>query len=493
MSNERSAPVFAGDGPIALCLSGGGFRATFFHLGVVRLLKELNCLKRVTHVFSVSGGSILAAHLGLNWSDYTSSSTDVFQELSDELVRFGQHDLRGRIIRRWLLLQSRASTLQRQYDGFFKGARLQELPRTPRFYFLTTSMTTGRLCAFTREEFVVVHEDGDVVRFPAEAQPIAQAVAASSAFPPLFPPLELDLPDLPRAQFRNAEYLTDGGVFDNLGISRLHCLAPDAIKTGFAEIIVSDASALFDHAPASRFLWLPSRASRATDILMQRVASLESELRQQQLGGPLRVLRIADVVDDIPAGQMLFRPQPLKVQRLLKAVRTDFDDFDVDLIRALVKHGHEVAFQAAIGSTITITLDDYRKLSLSNANGHDKDVHPWDPCPAGWPDAAVMQKNAEQMALRNVALGSMKVIGRVLVGVGAKPALSTRNIEDSLTAADRKRVIEMETVIAGASKRPWMIWNTRDWASWILGLLAIGIIVAIVLGIFQIWRAIVAS
>src|SRR4051812_12860607 len=48
---------------IALCLSGGGFRAALFHLGALRRLNELGILSRVTTITSVSGGSIMAAHL----------------------------------------------------------------------------------------------------------------------------------------------------------------------------------------------------------------------------------------------------------------------------------------------------------------------------------------------------------------------------------------------------------------------------------------------
>jgi hypothetical protein len=48
---------------LALCLSGGGFRAALFHLGAVRRLNELGSLATLDSVSSVSGGSILAAHL----------------------------------------------------------------------------------------------------------------------------------------------------------------------------------------------------------------------------------------------------------------------------------------------------------------------------------------------------------------------------------------------------------------------------------------------
>ena len=46
---------------LGLALSGGGFRATLFHLGVVRFLRDAGALQNITEIASVSGGSILAA------------------------------------------------------------------------------------------------------------------------------------------------------------------------------------------------------------------------------------------------------------------------------------------------------------------------------------------------------------------------------------------------------------------------------------------------
>ena len=48
---------------LALCLSGGGYRAALFHLGAVRRLNEVGLLAQFDAIASVSGGSILAAHL----------------------------------------------------------------------------------------------------------------------------------------------------------------------------------------------------------------------------------------------------------------------------------------------------------------------------------------------------------------------------------------------------------------------------------------------
>ena len=53
---------------IALCLSGGGYRAMLFHLGALLRLNEFGYLPKINRFSSVSGGSIMAAWLGLVWN-----------------------------------------------------------------------------------------------------------------------------------------------------------------------------------------------------------------------------------------------------------------------------------------------------------------------------------------------------------------------------------------------------------------------------------------
>ena len=50
---------------------------------------------------SVSGGSILAAHLVLNWERYASTNEDEFREVAKDLIGFIRQDVRGRLVRRW--------------------------------------------------------------------------------------------------------------------------------------------------------------------------------------------------------------------------------------------------------------------------------------------------------------------------------------------------------------------------------------------------------
>src|SRR5881275_1924892 len=116
---------------IGLALSGGGFRATLYHLGLVRFLRDAGILSQVTHMTSVSGGSIMAAHLALNWKRYT-GSTQEFDQAASQLLDFIRLDVRNRILRRFPLgfllrgprrllrfsnrLMTRTGLLERQYE-----------------------------------------------------------------------------------------------------------------------------------------------------------------------------------------------------------------------------------------------------------------------------------------------------------------------------------------------------------------------------------------
>src|SRR5262245_52478881 len=87
---------------IGLALSGGGFRATLYHLGLIRFLRDAGILPNVSHITAVSGGSIFAAHLVLNWGRYNGSPGE-FDAAAAELLTFVRLDVRNRIVRRYPL------------------------------------------------------------------------------------------------------------------------------------------------------------------------------------------------------------------------------------------------------------------------------------------------------------------------------------------------------------------------------------------------------
>src|SRR6266699_6318861 len=71
---------------LALCLSGGGYRAMLFHLGALWRLNELGYLPRLARISSVSGGSITAGVLGLHWSKLGFDATGVAKNFDAEVV-----------------------------------------------------------------------------------------------------------------------------------------------------------------------------------------------------------------------------------------------------------------------------------------------------------------------------------------------------------------------------------------------------------------------
>src|SRR5215207_9709161 len=74
------------DSGTALCLSGGGYRAMIFHVGVLWRLNEAGYLTQLDRVSSVSGGSITAGVLGMNWSKLDFDARGVATNFVDHVV-----------------------------------------------------------------------------------------------------------------------------------------------------------------------------------------------------------------------------------------------------------------------------------------------------------------------------------------------------------------------------------------------------------------------
>jgi predicted acylesterase/phospholipase RssA len=224
---------------LGLALSGGGFRAVLYHLGLIRLLRDAEILPRVTHIAAVSGGSIIAAHLALNWDRYNGSPNE-FDAAASELLHFVRLDVRNRVVRRYplsLLLRwprkllglsnrklTRTGLLEYHYERYlYKDTSLFELPERPALHILTTNLSEGCLCSFNRGGLMMMHsrpgQRDRVDRIHIGLATVPMAVTASSAFPGFFPPHELTGADVGASggEFERQAY-TDGGVFDNLGV-----------------------------------------------------------------------------------------------------------------------------------------------------------------------------------------------------------------------------------------------------------------------------------
>ena len=341
-----------------LALSGGGFRATLFHLGVIRYMRDMGALQTVCDIASVSGGSILAAHLVLNWDRYTGSDEE-FAEAAAEVIRFVQFDVRNHIVRRlplqlglrWLAKLSRWESrrltpnalLEDYYKDFLYGdRRLFELPEKPGLHILTTNVSDGVLAVFNRDGLFIERRDDEVEgehdRFrhiPGRMASIAKVVAASSAFPGFFPPVTITADDLGvrEGNFPD-ESFTDGGVYDNLGTRAFAWLAEHHGRP-YDRVIVSDAGKPFQIL-GDEALGFVAQSIRASDILWDRVWQLERENFGDQNGYHfVPVTRVIEPEED---------PNCLHpvVQAEVSSIRTDLDAFNDLEINALVEHGYEV-------------------------------------------------------------------------------------------------------------------------------------------------------
>ena len=200
---------------IGLALSGGGFRAACFHLGVMKKLDDIGLLDKIDLLSCVSGGSIAGGVLALNWG--TGTALDKLEEyLSTRSIAVSS--VIGGILDPFA---GRLDKLARSYDKhLFDGKTLSALAGGPRIYFNATNLATGNLFFFVagggKPEEMGEHELGVV---DAADFPICKAVAASSAFPPVFPPLRLEPDSYPPAEAVDYVTLTDGGLYDNMGVN----------------------------------------------------------------------------------------------------------------------------------------------------------------------------------------------------------------------------------------------------------------------------------
>ena len=214
---------------IGLCLSGGGYRAMLFHVGALWRLNELGYLPKLSRISSVSGGSIVAAVLGLKWGtlDFNGDVADNFaDEVAKPVLRLAGKTIdTGAVLGGALLPGSIGDKVAAAYRKYlFGAATLQDLPDSPRFVINATNVQSGALWRFMKP-YMRDYRVGEVRDPEVE---LAVAVAASSAFPPFLSPVELDLDpdqftqdsgtDLQVEPFTSQVVLTDGGVYDNLGL-----------------------------------------------------------------------------------------------------------------------------------------------------------------------------------------------------------------------------------------------------------------------------------
>jgi NTE family protein len=268
-----------------LCLSGGGYRAMLFHAGALWRLNELAFLPRLARVSSVSGGSLAAGVLASRWARLSFDAgvaTNFIDEVVAGIRALASRTLDVRAIVLGVLLPGSpanrlAAALKRHVFG---DATLQDLPDAPRFVFNATSLQSGALWRMSKP-YAWDYRVGELVR---PEIPLADAVAASSAGPPYLSPFVLRLgplragsgDDLQFEPYTSRAVLTDGGVYDNLGL--------EPVWKNCATVLVSDAGGKLGPDPDPPHFWL-TQMLRVLSVIDNQVRSL----RKRQLIASLRL------------------------------------------------------------------------------------------------------------------------------------------------------------------------------------------------------------
>ncbi len=272
---------------IALCLSGGGYRAMLYHLGSVWRINDAGYLSRLARISSVSGGSILAGLLGLKWLrlafDESGVAAAFRPEVVDPLRRLAGRTIDvGSVLRGALLPGSIGDRIADAYrEHLYGNATLQDLPSDPpRFVINAANVQTGSLFRFMKPAI----RDWRIGEVRESKLSLALAVSASTAFPPVLSPVRLRLKPgtwtatrgatLCREPFTSEVYLTDGGVYDNLGLETAY--------KRYRTLLVSDAGQMMRPEEAPKSDWV-RHSLRVLGLVDSQVRSL----RRRQLMGAL--------------------------------------------------------------------------------------------------------------------------------------------------------------------------------------------------------------
>ncbi len=330
-------------GKIGLALSGGGFRAALFHIGVLARLAECDLLRRLEYLSCVSGGSIIGTQFYLEVRKLLIEKSDdavtrddyiaIVRKIEKNFLDGVQRNIRTRVAAEWLTNlkmifvpnYSRTLRVGELYEselfanvGDGAGGRerwLEDLhldphgvapgtfnPKTdnwrraakvPILVINATALNTGHNWQFTGTWMGEPPANGDSEvdanyrlrrmyheEAPKQASKVRLGHAVAASS--CVPGLFEPLP-LERLYPDKIVRLVDGGVQDNQGTSAL-------LEQGCSVLIVSDASGQMDGLddPSTGLLGVPLRAN---SILQARVREAQyRELEVRRRAGLLRGL-----------------------------------------------------------------------------------------------------------------------------------------------------------------------------------------------------------
>jgi predicted acylesterase/phospholipase RssA len=261
---------WSGDSPdqprVAVALSGGGYRAALIHAGVLAALDRHRV--PIRYLTTVSGGSIIGAHYALGYTpaEFIRSAREQKPGLAfNKLSVFSS-------LGTWLFpWKSDADVYADHFArSYFGRATIHDLPDTPVLIVNATDIEADPQNA--REVFF--KEIAERAPHLAESIRVADAVAASGAFPIAFEPKTIRwfaAEGEPGPQSVVRRRFVDGGVLENMGLEglRRYLSLRKAMKLDIEKpdvLIVSDASLPSKGSPLPAKVELADLVRRLQDI-----------------------------------------------------------------------------------------------------------------------------------------------------------------------------------------------------------------------------------
>jgi NTE family protein len=374
---------------IGLALSGGGARAMAFHLGCLRALHDRGLLERVSVLSTVSGGSVI----GACWAYWDCDFTEFDRRVS-LLLRSG---IQGSILRSALLsietFKIAATLVVNAIPSALIGAVRMALRFARLVFRIPSAFLENRLADFSRDlpiwgslstafehalhrklfgdsklgnvkrqglEVVINACDlrtGTAFRFGSLSSggwrygrvrnneiAVAKAVASSAAFPILLPPL-MESFEFERQGRLTKErvVLTDGGVFDNLGVTVLEP-GRDAVVSvntfSVSHIISANAGAGQASGDSSPFWWI-GRVAQSFETVHRKVQDAAyGRLHQYVESGVLKgfgMIYLGQVDARLPN-----RPDDLVPREAVYLYPTDFAPMSRKNLDVLTRRGEQL-------------------------------------------------------------------------------------------------------------------------------------------------------
>ena len=369
---------------IGLALSGGGSRAIAFHLGCLRALNDRGLLSQLKVISSVSGGSVISAMYAYSDCDFDSFDKEVCDLLKRGLTRSilrslllspvafktaGTNLIAGTSALGAGVLRWAARGLQLSGVDADTVNRIQKKLHAPleRWSSITSAFEQALKNRLFGNAVITDKRRGDLdvvinacelrtgsaFRFGSRRSgcwrygilnenniPVSLAVAASAAYPILLPAIDRTFEFLEQdgTPAKHRVILTDGGIFENLGIT---CLEPNrsskiSSQTFDLDYVIScDAGqGLYDD-DVYPFYWTGRMIRSFESVYRKATDSMRSRMYDHVSSGRLKgfVLSYLGQMDrDLP-----FRPPDLIRREEVYRYPTDFSPMsakDIDLLSA---------------------------------------------------------------------------------------------------------------------------------------------------------------